>query len=474
MRILAFSLLVSQLATVAATSAYAQDAGPALPQEAASPPAEKPVPAPTLESLQTEIQSMKAQHDADLQQLRDEQALREADALVNYQQEAAERERLLRIYGFADVGVKRTTTPKDGFTGILYSSPLSFTFGRLNLYFDSQPDPDFRFLAETRFSTYPNGSFVGASSTGQVNREYTTVFDINSINPGTSVAWGGIILERAVLDWKRYDLFSVRTGLFLSPFGIYNVDHGTPTLISVTQPIYISQGWIPERQLGIQIFGSYFVKHWELGYAATISNGRTEDFLDVGDSKAFGGRLLAKRKGDLKLQLGASAIYQPYRRNTEQLSFDATGTLTYSSKREVESRNLTMGVDLSLDYFGLRVRTEYVRYHRDYLAGKRLAPPRGLGGFEPDMRANDWFLVVAYRAWKIEPFMHSELFWLSPAVDVGNGAWVATPGVNFYLRSSVILKGCWAYVKFFKDDDPQDLVSRQNFQMWSLLLTWAF
>lgn len=474
MRFFAFSFLVAQLAMLAPSVSRAQGAGASQAQNAETPSVEKAAPAPTLESLQAEIQSMKAQHTADLQQLRDEQAVREADALVNYQQEAADRERLLRIYGFADMGVKRSTTPKDGFTGIMYASPFTFTFGRLNLYFDSQPDPDFRFLAETRISTYPNGSLSAISSTGQVSRTSTAVYDVTSTNPGTSVSWGGIILERAVLDWKRYEFFSVRAGLFLSPFGIYNVDHGTPTLISVIQPIYISQGWIPERQLGLQIFGSYFVDRWELGYAATVSNGRTDDNLDIDDSKAFGGRLLAKRKGDLKLQLGASAIYQPYRHNQEQITLDANGLLSYSSKRDVEARNLTLGLDLSLDYFGLRVRSEYVHYKKEYVAGKRLSPPRALGGLDADLRGNDWFVVVAYRFWKLEPFLHSELFWLSPAVEVGNGAWVVAPGLNFYIRSNVILKGCWANVKFYKYDDPQDVASRQNFQMWSLLLTWAF
>jgi hypothetical protein len=74
----------------------------------------------------------------------------------------------------------------------------------------------------------------------------------------------------------------------------------------------------------------------------------------------------------------------------------------------------------------------------------------------------------------VEPYLHGEFFRTSPTVYLGNGAWIPGAGFNLYLRSSVILKGSWTYVRFFADDDPQDLASRQNFHTFNLLLTWAF
>ena len=180
------------------------------------------------------------------------------------------------MYGLADFGIMRTITPKDAMVASEFTTPLTFYLGRLNLYYDARPDPDFRFLAETRLTLYPNGASAGVSSTGQVIQTSTAVGDISSPNASATVTWGSIILERAVLDWTRYPLFSVRAGLFLTPFGIYNVDHGSPTLISMTLPSYLSQNWIPARQLGVQIFGSYPIAPWELGYALTVSNGASD------------------------------------------------------------------------------------------------------------------------------------------------------------------------------------------------------
>jgi hypothetical protein len=344
------SLAVGALLVLAPLAARAQDeaAPPATPFEPAAA-------APTLESLRSRLQQMQARHEQKMKDLRAELAKRDAERAVTLEREAAERERLLRIYGFADMGLRRNTTPEDALMASQFESPLTFFLGRLNLYYDSHPAPDFRFLAETRLSLYPNGVVSGTSDTGQITRTSTTVGDISSPNPSASVRWGSIILERAALDWTRYPFFSVRAGLFLTPFGIYNVDHGTPTLITTSLPIYISQGFIPERQLGIQIFGSQPVERWELGYAATVSNGRTDGILDVDDSKGFGGRLFARRQGELQLLLGASALYQPDRKNREQFGMDASGNLTYTTTRVVEAKLLTLGGDLSLDYSGLRV-----------------------------------------------------------------------------------------------------------------------
>jgi hypothetical protein len=464
------SLVVGTLLLLPPLAVHAQEesAPPAAPAES------PPTTASALEPLRREMEAMQARHDERMKALRAELAQRDAERAIAVEMEATERERLLRIYGFADMGIKRNSTPEDALMASRFTAPLTFFLGRLNLYYDSHPSPNFRFLAETRLSLYPNGVASGAGATGQVTRTSTAVSDISSPNPATTVNWGSIILERAVLDWTRYPLFSVRVGLFLTPFGIYNVDHGTPTLIATSLPIYISQGFIPERQLGIQIFGSHPVERWELGYAATVSNARSDGILDVSDSKAFGGRLFAKRQGKLRLMLGASALYQPYRRNREQFGMDANGNLAYVTTREVESQMLTLGGDLSLDYSGLRVRSELVYSQTEYTPGMREAPPEGRGGLNPDYRALNWSVILAYRWWKLEPYLHGEIFDCSPALYLGNGAWISGPGFNLYLRANVILKGSWTYVRFFQDDDPQNRASRQNFHIGTVLLTWAF
>jgi hypothetical protein len=344
----------------------------------------------------------------------------------------------------------------------------------MNLYLDSQPDPDFRFLAETRFTLYPSGNLSGTTNTGEVIRTSTAVADTSSPNPAGTTRWGGVIIERVTLDWKRYELFSVRVGLFLTPFGIYNVDHGTPTLISVMPPAYLTWGWIPERQLGVQLFGSHFIDNWELSYAATVANARSDGALDIADSKGFGGRLVAKRRGDLRLQLGVSGIYQPYRQDREQFGMDANGWLTYQRTRVVESADVSLGADLSLDYQGLRIRGEFLYFERDYASGKRDPALMAPGAYAPDLRGYDWFLTIAHRWWKLEPFVHSELFLYAPGGDQGRGACFGILGLNVYLRSTVILKGSWALVRFFDSGVAGTSPTPGDLQSWQLLLTWAF
>jgi hypothetical protein len=471
MRLASVAAWASTFLLLAAKPAVAQEtAAQVAPTEAA--PAEA---APTMESLRAEIREADARQAQEIQRLKDEIARREDEASVAHEREAAEHERLLRVYGFADFGIMRTIAPKDAMVASEFTTPLTFYLGRLNLYYDAHPDPDFRFLAETRLTLYPNGTSAGVSSTGQVIRTSTAVGDISSPNASASVTWGSIILERAVLDWTRYPLFSVRAGLFLTPFGIYNVDHGSPTLISMTLPSYLSQNWIPARQLGVQIFGSYPIAPWELGYALTVSNGASDGILDVGDSKAYGGRIFARRQGELSLTLGGSLLYQPYRQNKEQFGLAADGSMTYTVTRVVERTGLTLGGDLSVDFRGFRLRSEFVMYQVNYTAGKRaLAADDINGGYSPDMRNVNWYVVAAYRVWRLEPYVLSDLTKVSPVQATLDTAWGLGGGLNVYLRSNVIVKLNWAHAMFFRENDPNDIASRQNFDTFVGMLVWAF
>ena len=465
MRMLA--IVVAALPNLLASAAWAESEPiPAAPYQ--------PTAGPTLEQVRAELQQMQARDQQELKELRAELTRREDEAAVEREREQAERDRLLRSYGFADVGMMRNIAPEDPSLASQFTRPLTFYLGRVNLYYDARPDPDFRFLAETRLSLYPNGTSPGVSNTGEVLRTSTSVNDVSSPNPSASVSWGSILLERAVLDWTRYALLSVRAGLFLTPFGIYNVDHGTPTLIPITLPIYISQGWIPERQLGLQLFGSQPVDRWELGYNVTVSNGRTDGVLDAGDSKAYGGRLYAKRQGELGLILGASALYQPYRRNREQFGMDGSGGITYTNSRVAERSMLTLGNDIAVDYHGLRVRNEVVFFQTEYTPGKRDAPAQARGGLAPDSRQYTWSLIVAYRYWQLEPYFRSEYFYCSPSTATMTQNWTPGIGLNVYLRPTVIVKLNWANARFYQDNDPQHQAARQNFHTFAGVLTWAF
>jgi hypothetical protein len=133
-----------------------------------------PAPEPSVESLREQIRQAEAQQAAEVQALKDQIAVHEVEAAVAHEREAAERERLLRLYGFADFGVMRTIAPDEARMASQFTVPLTFYLGRLNLYYDSHPSQHFRFLAETRLSLYPNGTQAGVyTSTGIVQRTST-------------------------------------------------------------------------------------------------------------------------------------------------------------------------------------------------------------------------------------------------------------------------------------------------------------
>jgi hypothetical protein len=46
--------------------------------------------------------------------------------------------------------------------------------------------------------------------------------------------------------------------------------------------------------------------------------------------------------------------------------------------------------------------------------------------------------------------------------------------MNLYLRPTVILKANWTNPHFYRDNDPQNLAARQNFNEFIGILTWAF
>jgi hypothetical protein len=246
---------------------------------------------------------------------------------------------------------------------------------------------------------------------------------------------------------------------------------GSPTIISIMLPSYLTLGWIPQRQVGVQLFGSYTADRWELGYAATVANGQTDGLRDVGDTKGYGGRLYLRRQGELRLLLGASALYRPYRRDTAGYTFDASGALGYQITRTVENHQLTAGLDQSIDYAGLRIRQELVFYQTEYALGKR---DTFMGaGLTPDTRQFNWSFLAAYRYGQLEPYFLVDYFYCSPAFGWDH-VWQPGVGLNAYVSSNVMLKAAWVNVRFYQDNEAQDMKGRLNVNVFNGLLVWAF
>src|SRR5690606_38528922 len=223
-------------------------------QEAAPPPAEAPAPPPAAEAAPAEVPpaaepapeaavpeatdaaqppvsaeapeagpmqaepQMTAEEDAQAEAL----AEAEADALAQElaqgsQNQAAVDEYDVELYGFTDF------TYTQGFDNDFVGWDR-FAVGNMNVYLSSELGDGWRTLSEVRYSYLPHGTTTFGPE-GPRPRTDTSVPDYTNVN--RPVRWGGIILERAWLEYTADPLLNVRMGHFLTPYGIWNVDHGT-------------------------------------------------------------------------------------------------------------------------------------------------------------------------------------------------------------------------------------------------------
>ena len=204
-------------------------------------------------------------------------------------------ERKVDIYGFADMGFQRLWAgPHSAIPATGAPTAGTFVLGNLNLYFDATPVSGWRALTEVRITNYPDGALVQPAVPAlgiPEQRQSTTVFDVNAPDPGwNEVRWGGIVLEQGWIQGTASDLFSVRLGYFLTPFGIWSIDHGTPTLIALSRPQFTRGRSFPDHQLGLQLLGQVMDGPWTYGWVGYVSNGKTAGSLDVNDDTGSMGR----------------------------------------------------------------------------------------------------------------------------------------------------------------------------------------
>jgi len=131
------------------------------------------------------------------------------------------------LYGFADFSYV-TQIGKKVITGSPYPT---FMVGNLNVYFSTEFERRWRSLAEVRFLYAPNGSWLADNQfeTNSSPRGDTSFLDGSDLNH--PMRWGGIAIQRIWLEYKFDSYLTLRAGQWLTPYGIWNVDHGSPTII---------------------------------------------------------------------------------------------------------------------------------------------------------------------------------------------------------------------------------------------------
>ena len=319
-------------------SARAQAAAP--PPADAAPP---PPPSPGAPTVDDKLAKQQAQIDALAARSKDRDAtvaaLREQAASAS--EDVAAPTRLLSFWGFSALTFGGFHYDNDS---ALYKvqTPYHATFfsSGINLYAKSEMTRTLSALVETRLTYTPNG--FASNWPTEVNVGSNTIQNLNSLSRVNTTTQGpysqlayrqdGLLIERAYMEWKPTDWLGLRVGRFLTPFGIWNEDHGSPVLIGVDYPQFMNFGIVPIWQLGVEAFGSVGLgDDLRFDYALTVANSRgpEDEYKDLTDMKAFGARLkIVYNPEPFYFRLGAFAYYSQYRDNQDQIKIQLTPGLT--------------------------------------------------------------------------------------------------------------------------------------------------
>lgn len=373
--------------------------------------------------------------------------------------EAAElaESQMLKMYGFMDFGFQKAFFGEKSQTNTLFATDAStFVLGNLNVFLDAEPHPDWRGLIELRFTNLPHGveTLPDPATGSPYQRTNTEVVDYTSPSFRNRVTVGSTIIERAWMQWTGNDQFKVRSGLFLTPFGIWNVDHGTPTLISLLLPSGIADQLFPDRQLGVQVLGNAYSGDWEVGYHAYLSNGRgIGTGVDFTEEKAFGGRAYLASFGGIKPKLGVSGYYGEAIDVEKEIV--SPFPLEVNVTETVSFREWVLGADAAADVGDLRLRGEIFVRHRKYEPFKRLV-------YDYDGYLTSGYLLAAYRLpWAgLEPYLYGEaVHYASMFADT---TILPSVGLNIHFSPRVQLKTQALYAFFMDLSVDEDRVPSDN------------
>ncbi len=299
----------------------------------------------------------------------------------------------LSLYGFADFTYGQYLMEKDSPWRLVFGEGSSFAVGNLNLYLDSQLHETVRALAEVRFTYLPQGALeLGPPS----SRQNTSTSDYTRNERESDV--GGIIIQRAWIEWAPHELFSIKAGHWLTPYGIWNVDHGTPTIVPVTRPFMIDEQLLPESQTGLLAEGRLRITDAvALEYGLGLSNGRgpTDAVFDQNGNKGLTYRLKMTHSGKGELQIGASGYTGKYTSAQTDLTI-IDNEIKSVSLIGTEFREVAWAADFRYQTGGLLLQAEAMINDRHYTEEGRSGSYRP-DSLSPDSRRWGVYGITGYR-----------------------------------------------------------------------------
>jgi hypothetical protein len=352
----------------------------------------------------------------------------------------------LDLYGFADVSYFHILTERKNNLRQLEAPYPTFFVGHFNLYLASQLGRNWRSLAEVRFIYTPTGDEDKAAPGGTFPTTDTSATDYAELQ--RTFSWGGVEVQRVWLEYQPFDFLNIRAGQWFTPYGYWNEDHGSPTIIAVHKPFPIGDAFFPERQTGIEAHGKYFLDSVALGYALTLSNGRGpyDAFRDLDNNKAVGGRIYVETNALGELDVGVAAYRGRFTTSTKKYAVDSSsGSPRAVIYRHVDAAydELSLGAEARWLWKGLHVQAEFMmndaaydERHRPRTTGFDPRPTfaadyRRLGGYLLVGYRTPWLTLMPYAIVEHSSYTNTDF---SPPVT----AWTA--GVNLRPTPNVVLK----------------------------------
>jgi hypothetical protein len=293
----------------------------------------------------------------------------------------AQTDEKFQIYGFADMTISKYFPAKNSFSyGIdKMDEKANFSLDHLNLYTNFKPNKNVRFLAELSFQEKPvtDANAVGRryifdSPFGHSDSVWTVaeLEEKNKIQKGITIfGWGSFSVERALMSLNLNRYFNVSAGKFITPAGVWNVDHGSPVIMTMSQPTQYSYAEIfPKSQIGIMEDGRVFIGDADLSYVIYLSSGRDNQSLHKAADLSVGGQVRLnlpvldectfgisgyRGNADIKVRTAVSTM-----KTVDFVNWDVKRT-NYTDYDSVKYGEKVYGIDMRLRMFNLTFQSEW-------------------------------------------------------------------------------------------------------------------
>jgi len=216
---------------------------------------------------------------------------------------------------------------------------------------------------------------------------------------------GKILLEQVYADYHATPNMTLRGGRFLTPAGIWNINHYPPFVTTQSRPLHI-RNIFPQYLDGLELSGSVNIHDYMLSYSGYAANGGGNPGSgDQNEDKAFGGRLEFNAPLMVELKIGVSALNDKLNDGTEK-----TAT----------------GADLQLNISALKIQAEYAT--ADMKPGE--GQTYGMQGYYVQALTNlgMWTFFGRY-----DYFNENDTI-------ADNGVFVSTGGLNYHWTPTVVSK----------------------------------